>query len=78
MSNVCAGIGRGQLMVLDQRITQRRNVFAFYQNALSHIQHIWCVEEPAKNYFSNHWLTTILFESNGYNRGRYKNGTRGK
>lgn len=68
MSNVCAGIGRGQLMVLDERIAQRRSNFRFYQKALSHIQHIWCAEEPGRAYFSNHWLTTILLESNGFDR----------
>jgi len=68
MSNVCAGIGRGQLEVLDERIEQRRNNFKFYQRALSHIQHIWCAEEPGRAFFSNHWLTTILLESNGFDK----------
>lgn len=68
LSNISAGIGRGQLKVLDERVRQRRNNFRFYQKALSHIQHIWCVEEPASNYFSNHWLSTILIEGNGFGR----------
>jgi dTDP-4-amino-4,6-dideoxygalactose transaminase len=68
MSNVCAGIGRGQLSVIDERVTQRRNNFRFYQKALSHISQIWCNTEPGTSYFSNHWLTTILIDSNGFDR----------
>lgn len=66
LSNVSAGIGRGQLEVLNERIFQRRKNFRFYQKALSHIEHIWCAEEPARNYFSNHWLSVILIEKNGF------------
>ena len=59
MSNVCAGIGRGQLEVLQQRVTQRRANFAYYTNALAGIGGIEFLQEPAGS-FSNRWLTTIL------------------
>jgi dTDP-4-amino-4,6-dideoxygalactose transaminase len=62
MSNVCAGIGRGQLEVLPERIVQRRNNFLFYQLALSSLGMVDCHAAPATDYYSNHWLTTVLFE----------------
>ncbi|MBN9299342.1 MAG: aminotransferase class I/II-fold pyridoxal phosphate-dependent enzyme [Filimonas sp.] len=61
MSNVSAGIGRGQMVVLDERIAQRRNNFLFYKEALKDIPGISFVEEPA-GAFSNRWLTTVIIE----------------
>lgn len=68
MSNVCAGIGRGQMEVLAQRVQQRRNNFAFYKRAFSDIPGIRCAEEPGSAYFSNHWLTTVLIEGTQFTR----------
>ena len=62
MSNICAGIGRGQMDVIDQRVSQRRNNFEFYKKNLSSISSITFVNEP-EGYFSNRWLTTILLEN---------------
>lgn len=62
MSNVVAGIGRGQMEVADLRVQQRRAIFTFYRNALSDIKGIKLLEEPGDRYFSNHWLTTILID----------------
>lgn len=62
MSNICAGIGRGQMEVLTQRIQQRRNNFRFYKNELSLLQEISFVDEPSADYYSNRWLTTIVAE----------------
>lgn len=59
MSNICAGIGRGQMEVLSERITQRRNIYDEYAQRLSGIPGISIVQEPL-GYFSNRWLTTIL------------------
>ena len=59
MSNVCAGIGRGQMKVLPERIKQRRANFLFYKNAFSEFTEIIVSEEPGPDYFSNHWLTAI-------------------
>lgn len=61
MSNVSAGIGRGQMVVLDERIAQRRNNFLFYKEALKDIPGISFVEEPA-GAFSNRWLTTVIIK----------------
>ena len=62
MSNILAGIGRGQLEVIDQRINQRRDNFFFYKRNLENYDGIDFLEEPDETYFSNHWLTTILID----------------
>jgi dTDP-4-amino-4,6-dideoxygalactose transaminase len=70
MSNICAGIGRGQMEVLPDRIEQRRKNFALYKECLRDLPGISFVEEP-KGFFSNRWLTTILIdpkESGGVTR----------
>ena len=61
MSNVCAGIGRGQLEVLPERVKQRRANFSFYENELKSINGISFLPEP-DGYFSNRWLTTIIVD----------------
>jgi len=60
MSNVCAGIGRGQMKVLPDRIEKRRNNFRFYKNIFADISSIKFLEEPDTRYFSNHWLSTLI------------------
>lgn len=61
MSNVLAGIGRGQLKVLNDRIQARRAVFRCYYESLSTINGIHFMPE-IKNGFSTRWLTTLTFE----------------
>ena len=56
MSNVLAGIGRGQLKVLDQRVAQRRQVFTHYERALADIPGLQWMPEP-EGYHSTRWLT---------------------
>lgn len=68
MSNVCAGIGRGQMEVLQQRVLQRRQNFLHYKNALTSIKEIRFLEEPNPDYFSNHWLTTVVLENSRITR----------
>ncbi len=62
MSNVLAGIGRGQMEVIDERVKKRRDNFFFYRKNLEKYEGISFLEEPEKSYFSNHWLTTILID----------------
>lgn len=59
LSNICAGIGRGQMEVLAERVRQRRANYAQYQKALGNIPGITFLKEPEKSY-SNRWLTTIV------------------
>ena len=61
MSNIVAGIGRGQMLVLDNWVEKRRKVNMFYRELLERLPGISFLSEPNKNYFSNHWLTCILF-----------------
>ncbi len=61
MSNICAGIGRGQMEVLPVRILQRRAVYEQYVQKLSGVPGISFVAEP-EGYYSNRWLTTILVD----------------
>ena len=59
LSNVLAGIGRGQMDVLPQRIKKRREIFDFYKSELGGIENVTFLEE-CKGLFSNRWLTTII------------------
>ncbi len=63
MSNIVAGIGRGQLEVLDKRVAQRRKVNEFYHNLLDNKAGVSFLQEPNENFFSNHWLTSICIDS---------------
>ncbi len=70
MSNICAGIGRGQMEVLPARIQKRRENHAFYQNELAEINGISFLLEP-NGFFSNRWLSCILVDpskTNGITR----------
>lgn len=62
MSNVLAGIGRGQMEVLDDRVNARRKNFDFYKKHLSQYKEITFLEEPS-GFFSNRWITCIETES---------------
>jgi dTDP-4-amino-4,6-dideoxygalactose transaminase len=64
LSNVCAGIGRGQLLVLDERVRQRRAVYDFYVQHLGSKPGFTFLPEP-EGCFSNRWLTTILVDPVG-------------
>ncbi len=61
MSNVCAGIGRGQMEVLQSRVAARRSVYDRYVQRLSQLPGISFAAEPA-GYLSNRWLTAILID----------------
>ncbi len=62
MSNILAGIGLGQMEVIEERIRQRRKNFEFYKTNLGRIEGITFLDEPDPDYFSNRWLTTILID----------------
>jgi dTDP-4-amino-4,6-dideoxygalactose transaminase len=59
MSNILAGIGRGQMEVLDKRVEQRRENNKRYREMLKPVEGISFLNEP-DGHFSNYWLTTIL------------------
>jgi len=62
MSNILAGIGRGQMKVLNERVEQRRNVNKLYREFFKGVAGIDFQTEPNSEYFSNYWLTTILID----------------
>jgi dTDP-4-amino-4,6-dideoxygalactose transaminase len=59
MSNILAGIGRGQMEVLQERVQQRRTVNHWYRSFLSEIKGVEFQLEPNSDYLSNFWLTAI-------------------
>jgi len=61
MSNICAGIGRGQMEVLKDRIAKRRNVYEQYYEKMKGIAGVNFVDEPT-GYYSNRWLSTVLID----------------
>ena len=61
MSNICAGIGRGQMEVLQQRVERRRAIYDWYRQEMEGMPGISFVAEP-EGYYSNRWLTTILID----------------
>ncbi len=63
MSNICAGIGRGQMQVLDKHIGLRRKMHQFYHDFFSDINLVTVLHEPTADFYSNHWLTAILLDS---------------
>ena len=68
ISNVCAGIGRGQMEVLPLRVQQRRGNFDYYKNAFADVEELRFASEPSADYFSNHWLTALLVESDQFTK----------
>ena len=61
MSNICAGIGRGQMEVLDKHVSLRREMHSFYNSVFKEIEEASLFSEFNENYFSNFWLSTIIF-----------------
>ncbi len=61
LSNISAGIGRGQMEVLPERIERRRFNYSFYKKELSELSGISFINEP-EGFYSNRWLTTILVD----------------
>jgi dTDP-4-amino-4,6-dideoxygalactose transaminase len=59
MSNIVAGIGRGQMEVLTDRVEARRKMHDFYIEIFRDIEGVEVFSEPSGDYFSNHWLSAI-------------------
>lgn len=63
MSNICAGIGRGQMTVADKHIAHHRHVQALYKELLKDVKGVLLHEAPSADYDSNFWLCTITLDS---------------
>ena len=62
MSNICAGIGRGQMTVLEEHIAHHRHISQLYKSLLEDVKGITLHENPSPRYESNYWLNTILLD----------------
>lgn len=62
LSNICAGIGRGQMEVLSERVTLRRAMHEFYTEIFRNTPGVEVFSEPNSDYFSNHWLSCIRID----------------
>ncbi|WP_084626011.1 DegT/DnrJ/EryC1/StrS family aminotransferase [Flavobacterium soli] len=76
MSNICAGIGRGQMEVLDKHVALRREMHDFYSSIFSEIEGVTVFKEPNEDYYSNHWLSAILVDSSKTKNGKTREDLR--
>ena len=62
MSNICAGIGRGQMTVLNEHIAHHQHIAKLYKELLADVKGLTLHENPSPRYDSNYWLNTILLD----------------
>ncbi len=63
MSNICAGIGRGQMTVLEEHIAHHRHVQALYKELLADVEGITLHQAPSPEFDSNYWLCTATLDT---------------
>ena len=63
MSNICAGIGRGQMTIANEHINHHKHVQALYEELLADVDGITVHKAPSADYDSNYWLCTIELNS---------------
>jgi len=64
LSNICAGIGRGQMTILDEHIAHHQHIAQLYQEAFAKINGVEFHAAPSQDFDSNYWLCTILLDEN--------------
>ena len=62
LSNICAGIGRGQMTVLEDHLNHHKHIAALYREAFKDIDGITFHDAPNSDYDSNYWLNTITLD----------------
>lgn len=62
MSNICAGIGRGQMTIVDEHIAHHRHVQALYEDLLADVEGITVHQAPSPEFDSNFWLCTATLD----------------
>lgn len=62
MSNICAGIGRGQMTVLEKHIAHHRHIHGLYEKAFANMDGISLKSNPDSRFNANYWLCTILID----------------
>ncbi len=70
LSNVCAGVGRGQMQALPRFVDRRRAIHALYERLLADVPGIRVMQAPSPEYATNYWLTTVLVEPAAAGRTR--------
>ncbi len=62
MSNICAGIGRGQMTIVDEHIAHHRHVQALYRQLLADVPGVTLHDNPSERFDSNFWLCTVTLD----------------
>lgn len=62
MSNICAGIGRGQMTVLEEHVKHHQRLAALYEQLLAEVDGVTFHKRPSEKYDSNYWLNTITLD----------------
>lgn len=62
MSNICAGIGRGQMTVIDEHISHHKHVQALYRELLADVKGVTLHENPSPRFDSNFWLCAVTLD----------------
>ncbi|MBR2014951.1 MAG: DegT/DnrJ/EryC1/StrS family aminotransferase [Alistipes sp.] len=62
MSNICAGIGRGQMTVADEHIAHHKHLCQLYEELLQDVDGVTLHKNPSSRYDSNYWLNTVLLD----------------
>lgn len=69
LSNICAGIGRGQMTVLDEHLAHHKHVAQLYREAFAHIDGITFHDAPSSDFDSNFWLSTAILDEDLHIKG---------
>jgi len=64
LSNICAGIGRGQMTIIDEHLAHHKHIAKMYEKAFADVPGITFHKNPSERYDSNFWLCTILLDEN--------------
>lgn len=72
MSNICAGIGRGQMTIADEHIAHHRHVQTLYRELLKDVEGVTLHEAPGADYESNFWLCTAVIDPSVKVKGQEK------
>lgn len=66
LSNICAGIGRGQMTVVEEHIAHHRHIHSLYRDAFEDVEGVELMEAPNSDYTPNYWLSTIVVDKQRY------------
>lgn len=69
MSNICAGIGRGQMTVVQEHVAHHRHTTELYRELLADVEGITLHENPSPKYDSNYWLNTVILSPSLHVKG---------